>query len=658
MNQTGYVSGSTSSAGAMPTAAGAGSYWSLERMKKAYLDYIGNKRQEIDEQIEARRYYHNDQWTEAQLKALKKRNQPPVTFNRIGRKINGVVGLIEKMKTDPKAYPRTPKHEAGAELATAVLRYVLDQQEWDAKRPECVRDACIDGVSGIELILEEGDQGDKEIGFEIVDPGSFFYDPRSFKLDFSDARYMGVGKWADLEEVQTTFPDQQDALASAGQGDFDLTSGSDRDNKWFSTEGGLKRVRLVDVWYQHQGKWCWAIFTGSAILMEGESYFHDEKKKTDCKFKMWSCNVDHEGDRYGFVRGMKSAQDEINHRRSKALHKLSSRRLIMTDGAVQDIETARREWAKPDGVVIVNPSGPVNEMVKADDQQADFAGEMALMENASMEIENFGFNPSLIGQGVKDMSGRAINLQQQAGIAELGPFTTAYKGWTLRVYRAIWNAVQAHWTGERFVRVTDDEDVAQFIQVNGAGLDPNTGMPTMVNAVGSLDVDIILDEGPDTVNLMADAYDTLSVMASNGKDIPLEILIELSPLPLSVKKKLNEMKQKASQADPMVQQAKQVAIAGEAAKVEQTQADVDLKKAQTAKTLVEAQLAPAKAQHDAALKEATHVHGAQNDALDREERARTESTGREERFAMKAADLRSQEAERAARAQQAQSQSA
>jgi hypothetical protein len=45
------------------------------------------------------------------------------------------VGLIEKLRQDPKAYARTPQHEQGADLATAALRYVLDEQEWKAKSP-------------------------------------------------------------------------------------------------------------------------------------------------------------------------------------------------------------------------------------------------------------------------------------------------------------------------------------------------------------------------------------------------------------------------------------------------------------------------------------------------------------------------------------------
>ena len=61
------------------------------------------------------------------------------------------------------------------------------------------------------------------------------------------------------------FPDAEDI---GGQDGSDLTSNPDREQKWFSSDGSKKLVRLVDIWYQHNGGWCWAIFTGSQILME------------------------------------------------------------------------------------------------------------------------------------------------------------------------------------------------------------------------------------------------------------------------------------------------------------------------------------------------------------------------------------------------------
>jgi hypothetical protein len=97
------------------------------------------------------------------------------------------------------------------------------------------------------------------------------------------------------------------------------------------------------------------MYIGTVELMKGISPFIDEKGKTFPRYRMFSASVDHDGDRYGFVRNLKSPQDEVNHRRSKALHLLNSRRVVSEKGAVDDIEVARREWAKPDGWVETNP---------------------------------------------------------------------------------------------------------------------------------------------------------------------------------------------------------------------------------------------------------------------------------------------------------------
>jgi hypothetical protein len=580
LSDTGYaVGGSVSTYGGVSNDKKGDDYWPLSRCKKAYLDYLGNKTAEIEEQKEARRYYHGAQWTADQLKTLKKRRQPPSTKNRIARKIDGTIGLIERLRQDPKAYPRTPKQEQGAELATAVLRYVLDEQEWKAKSPECARDGAVDGIGGIEIEIEEGDHGDPEVGFDIVEPDSFFYDPRSYRADFSDAGYMGQGKWVEIDAAKEMFPDRADQISGLAEDGSELSSNPDREQKWFSFDGAKKLVRLVDVWYKHKGGWCWAIFTGSVILMEGESYLVDEKNKGTCKYIMFSCNVDHDGDRYGFVRHMKSSQDSFNFKHSKLNHILASRRLIMSQGSVQDVEKARTEWARDDGVVLVN--GNVNDGIKADDRTFDFAGWAKLLEEDKAELDNYGPNQALIGD-IQNQSGRAIQLLQQAGMAELGPYILGYRGWKVRVYRAVFNAVQKYWQAERYIRVTDDEGLAQFIQINGVGVDPQTGYPTMVNALGSLDVDIILDEGPDTVNAQADVYETLTqvlpavaqMLTPPQAQAAVKVLLETSALPDSAKKQFREASQQPP--DPMAEQAKQIQLAGEAAKVDETKSKVAL----------------------------------------------------------------------------------
>lgn len=533
-------------------------YLPIETLRRQYLDFLSAKQDEIKERRISEQYYHGAQWTSKELKALKKRKQPVITSNRIARKIDAVVGLIERLRQDPKAFARTPQHEEGAEIATASVRYILDRGNWKGKSPECARDGAIGGIGGLEYALEQGDHGDPDINFHIVDPDTFFYDPRSFQRNFSDARYLGVAKWADVEQVGELVPAKADIVDDLLNNGSDMTANPDREKNWINTN--QKKLLLIDHWYVCKGQWCWALYVASEKLAEGVSPFTDEKNKSFPRYRMFSATVDHDGDRYGFVRNMKSSQDEINHRRSKALHQMNSRRLIIDAGAVDDVERTRTEWGRPDGVVVKNPGLEV----KQDDQSGDIRGQLELLQESKNEIENFGPNPALVGQGLEDSSGRAISLLQQAGIAELGPYITGYKEWKIAVYRDLFNIARKSWTSERYIRVTDDQNLAQFIKINGLGLDENM-QPVLENHLGSLDVDIIMDEGPDSVNMAADAYDTL---AKSGAQIPPDIMIELNPY-IQDSIKQNILKRMRT-PDPQTEDAKATELAGNKAKVVET----------------------------------------------------------------------------------------
>jgi len=563
-----------------------GDGWSLTRLKRLYTDYLGSKREEIDEQQDARRFRHASQWTGEEVTQLNARRQPICTINKISRKIHGVIGVLARLKQDPKAYPRTPKHEQGAELATAVIRFVLDNNNFDATDYWVGEMAAVDGIGGVEVNLTEGKPGEKEIEILPFNTDSFFYDPRSYKPDFSDARYMGVGKWLDVEEAKELFPDHADELGEGSESGTEFTSDPDREHAWYLTENGNQQIRVIECWYKRGGDWRYAIFTSDIMLAEGVSYLKDENHKTMCKYVVFSAYVDQDGDRYGFVRDLKPLQRELNMRRSKALYTSLGRRIKFEKGAFDDINKARKEASRVDGMVEIN-SG-FGDKVEFDDQMrlAETNAQFQFYEATAKEIESFGPNVAISsGEGLERASGRAIHLLQQAGLADLGPFLQSYRGWKIRVYRALWQAVQHHWDQERWIRVTDDEQMTQFIQLNGWQLD-EYGIPQMVNKMGDLDVDIVLDEGPDTINQQADAFDTLEVLASRGAEIPPEILLELSALPVSVKQRL--LKKLDPPPSEEKKQAMQLELEGKKAEVDVDKSSAALKEAQAYKTYLEA----------------------------------------------------------------------
>lgn len=624
-NNTGYgTSGrGVASGGSLGGAGEEEQGLSVAKLRKQYTDFLTSKDAELQEQRLHRHYYHCDQLTAEQLETLRQRGQPATIRDKAARKINGVVGLLERMKQDPKAYARTPKHEPGAETATGAIRYVLDASNWNALAAEEARDGAINGIFGIELELIKGDHGDPDIGLNELDNDTFFYDPRSFRYDFSDARYMGVAKWVHVDVAKEMFPGKEEeieGLVARGTSSLEGWQQRDRELKWIDTNEN--RIFLIEHWHIWKGEWYGCFYCADTKLATVPSPFFDEKNKTTSRYVAGSVNVDHDGDRYGYLRQLKSLIDELNMLVSKRAHLINTRRIIATVGAVKDVDTARKEAARADGYLEINPMGEAGRFEFDDNARlAQIQHITSAIEEVKTEIENFGPNPALIGQGIENQSGRAIALLQQAGIAELGPGIISNRDWKKRVYRAVWNAIRRHWKAERWIRVTDDEGAAKFMGLNvmrlddmgGAGL-VSLGPDGEVMAQGgvdSLDVDIILDEGPDTLNVMQDTFETLQALAANGAQVPPDVLIMASSLPASEKTKILERMDAANQPSAFDREVMM-------GKVGELQAKVRKTTAEAAKTeaSIPGEAARAKRDNAGALRDvvgaATDLHQAKN----------------------------------------------
>ena len=52
----------------------------VERCRRQYLDYLGAKVLEFNEQKESRHYFHGAQWTAEHIRILRNRRQPIITY--------------------------------------------------------------------------------------------------------------------------------------------------------------------------------------------------------------------------------------------------------------------------------------------------------------------------------------------------------------------------------------------------------------------------------------------------------------------------------------------------------------------------------------------------------------------------------------------------
>ena len=499
----------------------------LPKLRDWFLNAETANETERSEAARARDYYDGIQYTADERATLTARGQPVITDNRIKPKINYMLGLEKRGRTDPKAWPRTPAEEEGANAATDSIRYVCDAETFEQSASLVFEDMLIEGFGGVDVIaMAVGDQ--IEIGVEHFPWDRLFYDPHSRRHDFLDAKYVGGVLWMDEDDVLVRWPESEGVISDTFSGESSSRTNDDRPRKNVWADVQRSRLRVVQIHWLEEGRWWMASFTGGGFLDEPMvSPYLDENGAPACSLILQSAFVDRENRRYGIVRDMMDLQDEVNKRRSKALHLLSVRQVIAEQGAVEDVDAARREMAKPDGYVEVAPT-----MRFEVQQTQDLAsGQMMLLADAKASMEAQGPNAFLQGKQTQAASGRAIMASQQGGAIEMdGTASERFRQWKRRVYMAIWCRIKQFWTEERWIRVTDDERNVRFVGLNRTVMN-EYGQPVRQNDLARLNVDIVVDEAPDVAVLQVEQFDMLAKLAASTPGlIPPDVLIEASQL--------------------------------------------------------------------------------------------------------------------------------
>lgn len=511
-----------------------------------------------------RDYYDNKQWSDAEIKILEARKQPCVTDNRIKDKVDYTLGLERKLRTDPKAQPRTPDDNLGADAATSALRYVAECNHFAQTKSSVFKNMAIEGFGGAEVIVENGTYAktkNKKVLIRYIRWDRLYYDGHSLSEDFSDSRYMGIIRWMDLDQAKAQYKDlaeQFDLFTTSSLGRGEVTY--DDKPRWF--DKGRKRVQIHEQYYKSGDTWMRAVFSRVGFIEKpAESvYIDSETGKKECPLILQSMYVDKDGNRYGLVKRYKDLQDEINKRRSKSLHLLSVNQALAEKGAVEDKEAARKELARPDGYVEYTPG-----MKFEVRENADLAeGQFKLLQEAQMALSATGPNEALLGNS-GDISGRAKQLDQQGGIITLGIQGDNIRFWQKRVMMAAYNRMKQFWTSEQYIRITEGENT-QFMPVNSTYPDnhPHVQKGTKqpgapMNVMSEMEMDIIIDEAPEVATVMQEDFQALTALAGEGKvPIPPQVLIELSGVSSATKKKaLDAMSGKlpdGTEIPPQVQQ--------------------------------------------------------------------------------------------------------
>jgi len=548
---------------------------------------LGFYTRELDRQAENRRdmgidadFYDNIQWTEEQAAVLQERGQSPLVFNVTATTVDWVIGTEKRARTDFKVLPRRKEDGKPAQRKSELLKYLGDVNRSGFHVSRGFEDAAKVGVGW----MEDGYQGDDEgepLFSRYESWRNMLWDSAATEYDLSDGRYVMRSKWLDLDVAQAMFPKRKSLLTRSvddadnfamidGYGDEamdgpELENQGRGDGTFISdrvTGYQRHRVRVIECWFKmpvqtekisggtfagdiyddmspghlsaiEEGdgeivkkatmRMYVALFTTAGMLWLSPSiYRHNRYPFTP----IWNKRRDRDGMPYGLVRNIRDIQSDINKRASKALHILSTNKVVMDKGAVDDIDELRNEIAQPDAIIEVN----VGKQFKFDVDRELSQWHLELMSrNIQMVQQVGGVTDENLGRSTNAVSGIAIQARQEQGaLATAKLFDNHRFAQQVRGEKILAN-IEQFMSEEKQFRITNMRGNPEYVTVND-------GLPE--NNIVRTKADYIIDEQDWRATVrqaqVAELLDLLGKLAPVNPQIAivlLDLVVEAMDIP-------------------------------------------------------------------------------------------------------------------------------
>ncbi|WP_243546203.1 hypothetical protein [Pseudodesulfovibrio tunisiensis] len=530
--------------------------------------------------------YDGAQWSARDRENAVDQGLDPLVINRTFPAVNLVLGSQAVNRLDIVAKARTHKDGQMAEIMSEGIQFVLDQNQGQFLISEAFRNATIPGIGWLYVGLNP-DPRKERIKLDTRDWKEIWWDPfASPWLDPDKCRYVFHQRWMDLEELIGWFPEQEKAIRETYRGlnhqDAEYLGsiyGDEADNveqlkrvlgstRW--TDPERKRVRPVELWYPVMEKGLFALmpdgqcieirrdcdpaliyqlvhqasevvsaqvrkmrvmtFLGRQVLQHMASPFgHDEYP-----FVPFIGYLDRFQFPFGLPRQIRGQDEEVNKRRAMALAQLQRRRIIIEEGAADDLQTVYDEVNSMDGMVVLKEGGIAKAQIL---EGRDLApAQMDLLYASEREIQQVsGANDESLGYKSNATSGRALEQRQRQGATVLASVFDNQRRSLNRLGTLVSAEIQDKWKGPKVLRITDRiTNQERFVEVNETVPRGDGGFEVR-NDITQGRYDIVISDAPQSDTVREKNLDLIIewIKQSPPEVIPhlMSLALELSNLP-------------------------------------------------------------------------------------------------------------------------------
>jgi len=540
-------------------------------------------------------YYDHDQWKPEDEAVLAERGQEALVYNVLATTVNWILGAERRGRVEAKILPRRKDGSQAAERKTQLMKYLEDSNRSTFSVSRSYAETVKAGLGWIESGFRSEDEGEP-IYDRHESWRNILHDSTASEMDLEDARYQFRVKWSDVDSANAFFPDRKEIIELAaadsfqtaasveGYGDDAMDSQEQTTNqshdRFINPTSDRRRVRLIEAWFkipktekrlrggdfsgeihdpQSLGHFddiitgrakvatvttmrvYVLIFTSAGALWFSPSpYRHNKYPFTP----IWGYQRAADKQPYGVIRGLKGMQDDINKRASKALAILSSNKVVMDAGAVDDLDAFEDEMARPNSVIVKKKGYQLD--ISADRDLASAHLDM-FSRTVSMIQQTSGVTDEALGRTTNATSGKAIGLRQEQGQLSVSLIFD-----NLRLARQIHgekmlSLIEQFMTKQKSFRITNSRGSPDFIDIND-GLPENDISKTKADYIISEDAwnaTVRQSQTEELLNLLQQ----LAPSAPQVVMVVLDLVIETMDIP-SKNEIVKRIRQMTGMTDP------------------------------------------------------------------------------------------------------------
>ena len=539
-------------------------------------------------------YYDSMQWTQDEANILMERGQAPLVFNEIKPTIDWMIGTERRARIDYKILPRKNDKEAeiDAENKTQLLKYLSDVNKEPFHRSQVFESSVKAGVGWFEVGIK-GDPTEELLYVRNEDWRNIIYDSNSVEMDGDDMRYQFRSRYLDTDIAVAYFPDRKEIIESSAIMGDQISSDENDEEVWYMgtrvTQAGKdyapvgsnnyqpysgssynfsnrERVRLKECWYkvpvltrkfsgdgdldnkvfdkdneEHiaaiKGDYslydklelqvrC-AIYCKAGLLYDGKSpYKHGRLPFVPS----WCYRRKRDNAPYGCIRALRDPQDDLNKRHSKAQHILATKGVIMDKGAVDNINTFREEFARPDYIIEKN----IGKSIEVNRDVALAAQHVEMMQNDILHIRNAGgVNSENLGRESNVHSGIALQERKESGtVVTTAPFDNLRFAVQIVGEMELSN-IEQFYTEQKTIRIIGERGGIKFQDLNKPD-----GNGNILNDITKNQADFVVSEQDYRSTLRQAMFESLfDIVGKLGAVNPqvalslLDLVVDMADLP-------------------------------------------------------------------------------------------------------------------------------